>query len=105
MIFASFNPTALNFTTENGDKAITFLYCDHLEVFGHPRFLMLNLEKSDVLIRSALGQLAPKRALVAPKISVNINRPLQGGITDMDKRIIEDIFRHAGASQVFFGNA
>ena len=102
MILVSFSAEVLVFTVDSEEKTVSFPYREHPEVFGHPRFLMLDLKQSDAIVRLALKELMPRRALIAAKIEVSISRSLQGGITDMDRRIIEDIFLHAGARKVVF---
>jgi hypothetical protein len=61
---------------------------------------MTDFDKSMALVLSALRQLAGGRfPLIAPKIAVSFDRPVHGGITDMDKRIIGEILIKAGARQ------
>lgn len=101
-IRASFTNDALTFTAEKSTRTVSFPYCRHPEVFGHPRFLMIDLDKSDAIVRSALRQLTNPRTFLAPRVIVSFDRPVHGGITEMDKREIADIFTHAGACKVIF---
>lgn len=80
-------------------------YRDHPEIFGHPRFLMADFDNSAALVRGVLKQLkGMRRALIAPKMIVSINRPLAGGVTQIDKSILQQIFTEAGARKVLIQN-
>jgi len=104
-ILASFTDDALTFTEEESPP-VSVPYREHPEIFGHPRFLMIDFDKSAALVRSALRQSAGGRLpLIAPKIAVSFDRPVHGGITDMDKRIIGEILTKAGALKVIWKNA
>jgi hypothetical protein len=104
-ILVSFTDDALTFT-EEGSQPVSVSYREHPEVFGHPRFLMIDFDKSAALVRSVVRQMAGARLpLIAPKIAVSVDRPVPGGITDMDKRMIGGIFTSAGALKVIWKNA
>jgi hypothetical protein len=99
-ILASFSDDALTFT-EEGRKPVSILYREHPDVFGHPRFFMADFDKGAALVRSALKELAGGRLpLIAPKIAVSFDRPIQGGVTEMDKKIVCEILTSAGARKV-----
>ena len=104
-IVVEFADNALMFT-EDGRQPITILYRDYPEIFGHPRFLMVGRDQSAALVTTAIRQLMGGRPpLIAPKFVVTINRPLQGGITEIDERSIEEILTKTGARKVEFNNA
>jgi len=104
-ILVSFTEDSLTFT-EDESRPVSFPYRDHPEVFGHPRFLMIDFDKSATLVRSAVKQLAgDRRPLIAPKMAVSVERSVQGGITDMDQKIIGEILTNAGALKVIWKNA
>ncbi len=104
-VVASFADDALTFT-EEGTQPVTVPYREHPQVFGHPRFLMADFDTSVALVRRALLQLKGGRfPLLAPKIVVSFDRPVQGGIADMDKKLLQGIFAAAGARKVEFRNA
>ncbi len=101
-IQVAFMDSALTFT-EEGEIPATIPYRDHPEVFGHPRFLMADFDKSAALVRMTLKQLkGMRKALIAPKIVISINRPLSGGVAEMDKACLNQIFLEAGARKVVF---
>lgn len=104
-ILAEFGDDALTFI-EEGSAPVVFPYREHPEVFGHPRFLMADFDNSAALVRKALANLKGARfPLIAPKIVVKVNRQLDGGIVEIDKSIIQQIFTEAGARKVEFRNA
>jgi hypothetical protein len=104
-ISASFADDAL-VLTEDGRPPIVIAYRDHPEVFGHPRFFMARLEDSEAMVRKALRDLMQGRVpLLAPKIAISFDRPIDGGVTEIDKKIIEGIFTNAGARKIIFRNA
>jgi hypothetical protein len=104
-IQVAFTENALTFT-EQGEMPVTIPYRDHPEVFGHPRFLMADFDKSAALVRMTIKQLKGMRAaLIAPKIVIAINRPLSGGVAEIDKATLNQIFTEAGARKVVFKDA
>ena len=99
-ISASFCDDALIFT-EEGRKPVSIPYHQHPEVFGHPRFFLADFDKSAALVSRALKELAAGRLpLIAPKIAVSFDRPIQGGVTEMDKKIVGEILTSVGARKV-----
>jgi hypothetical protein len=104
-IVVEFTDNALTFT-ESGRQPISIAYRDHPEVFGHPRFLMVGGDQGAALVASSMRELMGGRLpLIAPKFVVTINRSLQGGITEIDEKSVEEIFRKAGARKVEFNNS
>lgn len=104
-IQVAFTNDALTFT-EEGEMPVTIPCRDHPEIFGHPRFLMADFDKSAALVRMTIKQLkGMRRALIAPKIVVSINRSMSGGVAEMDKACLNQIFLEAGARKVVFQNA
>jgi hypothetical protein len=101
-IGVEFSDNTLTFS-EPGRPPVTIPYRDHPEIFGHPRFLMISLDQSVALITNAIRELIGRR-LIAPKFLVTIERRLEGGLTDMDKKIIEQILMEAGGRKVEFKN-
>ena len=104
-IQVAFTDNALTFT-EQGEMPVSIPYRDHPEVFGHPRFLMADIDKSIALVGMTLKQLNDmRRALIAPMIVISINRPLSGGVAEIDKATLTQIFTKAGARKVVFKDA
>jgi hypothetical protein len=103
MIRASFNPDSLTLTSEDDRKSVSFSYRDYPVVFGHPRFLMADFEKSRELVHGALRQLAGR--WMPPKVTISVDREVAGGVTEIDRRILGEIFMHAGARAVVHKNA
>jgi hypothetical protein len=104
-ILVEFSDDALTLT-EGGSAPVVIPYREHPKIFGHPRFLMADFDNSAALVRKALVNLKGARfPLIAPKIVVNINRQLDGGIVEIDKSIIQQIFTEAGARKVEIRNA
>ena len=101
-ITVEFTDNALIFT-EAGKQPIAISYRDHPEIFGHPRFLMLGTDQSAALVATTMRQLMGGRLpLIAPKFVVAINRPLEGGITEIDEQSIVEILTKAGARKIEF---
>jgi hypothetical protein len=104
-VVVEFTDLALTFS-EGSRQPITIPYRDHPEIFAHPRFLMTGRDQSAALVATAIRQLMGGRLpLIAPKFVVTINRPLEGGITEMDERSVAEILTKAGARKVEFNNA
>jgi len=104
-ITAVFGADALTLS-EEGAAPVIIAYREHPEIFGHPRFLMADLDKSVALVGKALKELIRAQfTLIAPKIIVSIERPLDGGVADLDKKLLEQIFVKAGARTVVFRDA
>ncbi|HSY43951.1 MAG TPA: hypothetical protein VK811_08555 [Candidatus Acidoferrum sp.] len=104
-ILAEFSDDTLTLM-EEGSAPVVIPYREHPEIFGHPRFLMADFDNSAALVRKTLANLRGARfALIAPRIIVNINRQLNGGIMEIDKSIIQQIFTEAGARKVEIRNA
>ena len=104
-VLVSFTDDALHFT-EEGRAPVSIPYREYPEVFGHPRFLMADLQQGAQLVNKAMRQLKGGRfPLLAPKFIVSINRPLPGGITEIDRKSIREILDMAGARKVEFKDA
>ncbi len=105
VIIANFSSDVLTLTFDEERRSVSVAYRDHPEVFGHPRFLMADFDKSVALVRNALRELVRGWRLLPPKITVTINRKMEGGITTIDRKLLAEIFLHGGARAVTIQNA
>jgi hypothetical protein len=66
---------------------------------------MADFDKGVVVVRGALRELIRGWRLLPPKITISINRPMAGGVTSLDRKILADIFLHGGARAVIVKTA
>lgn len=100
IIEARFGAESLVFTGRDEILREIYAYRDYPEIFGHPRFLMADFDEAEALVRDAIRKLAGRWQVIAPRINVLIDRPMPGGLTPMDRRILCEIFTHGGAREV-----
>jgi hypothetical protein len=104
-IEARFGADSLTFTSREEGRSEVYAYRDHPDVFGHPRFLMADFDKGEALVRDALRKLAGRWQIIAPRIEGFIDRPIAGGLTDVDRRSLGMIFTHGGAREFVLKSA
>jgi hypothetical protein len=105
IIQARFGNDSLTFTSREDGRSEVYAYGDHPDVFGHPRFLMADFDKSEALVRDALRKLVGRWQVIAPKIEGFIDRQVTGGLTEIDRRSLGQIFTHGGAREFVLKNA
>ena len=106
-ILASFGNDALTIT-EQGSRSgtipfqpVAIPYREHPEVFEHPRYLVADIDQGAALVRKAIYQMAKGRfTLIAPQIVVSIERSIPGGVADIDRKTLKEMFTKAGARKV-----
>lgn len=99
MLKAVFEPTRLVLTSDKTGKGVEIPYADHPAIFSHPRFLLADFDAAEALLRQAYKQLR-ESWVIAPKVSVSVQKPLEGGLSGIDERYLKEIFTHAGAREV-----
>jgi hypothetical protein len=89
----------LRFESSKSGKQYTIQCAAHPEVFGHPRHLMVDLERARPLLNAAMKEVAGF-GLLAPTVEIRIERAVAGGLADVDRKVVKDFFMYAGARQV-----
>jgi hypothetical protein len=99
MIHVSITDTELRFESPKSGKRFTIQCADHPEVFGHPRHLLVDLERARPLLTAAMKEVAGF-ALLPPTIELRIERAVAGGLVDVDYQVAKQFFTYAGAKNV-----
>jgi hypothetical protein len=99
MIEVLFTDEELRFESLKSGKQCTIPFAAHPEVFGHPRHLMVDLERARPLLNAAMKEVAGI-SLLAPTVEIRIERAVAGGLADVDRKAVKDFFMHAGARKV-----
>jgi hypothetical protein len=99
MIHVSITDSKLRFESLKSGKRYAIQCADHPEVFGHPRHLMVDLERARPILTAAMKQEADF-ALLPPTIELRIVRTVAGGLVDVDYQVAKHFFTYAGAKRV-----
>ena len=105
MIEVTFGRDSLIFRSAADGKSVSHFYRDYPEILGHPRFLMADIDQSVALVRKSVRMLKGIFYLMPPKVFITIERAMQGGLTDVDKRSLAQIFMRGGSRQVTLKDA
>ena len=94
-----FTDTEVQFESKRTGKDFVIRYSDQPGVFGHPRHSWWILSGASLLLNTALKAVHGK-SLIPPKVEIHVQRIFSGGLADVDRRAIKDLFIHSGAREV-----
>ena len=99
MIQVLITDAELRFESSKSGKRYVIQCADHPEVFGHPRHLMVDLERARPLLTAAMKEVAGF-AIMPPTVEIRIERTVAGGVVDVDWEVAKHFFEYAGAKKV-----
>lgn len=74
----------------------------HVNPFDHPRLLVHDFAVAEFIVRHAFAQLSQRKYFrPTPVVVVHVTEPLEGGLTEIERRVLREIMEGAGARKVY----
>jgi len=105
MITVTFKTDQLTLRSDDDLKMVVLFYREHPSIFGHPRFLIANFEQAATLVKVWVRQISRRWRWLAPKVVVRVERKMEGGLTDIDRNVLRELFMQTGAREVVIEDA